>query len=185
MSVECTLKEWSNALKKAMHCTCNPYKFFTFSAKLLLAAGLLAYAYLLPLEAEAAKKYTPASLEEVMQVVKSHRGEVVILNVFASWCPPCVQEAKTLTQFYRKYPPESGIHLYGVSLDDDLNELEDFLADREINFPVYHCGQDFVDNFEIETIPTLIVFDREGTLADYHLGIASMKELTDIMDKYR
>ena len=172
-------------MKKATHYACNTYKLFTFSAKLLLLAGLLAYACLMPLEAKAAEKYTPATLEQVMQVVKSHRGEVVVLNVFASWCPPCVQEAKTLTQFYQKYPPKSGIHLYGISLDDDLKELENFLSERNINFPVYHCGQDFVDNFEIETIPTLLVFDREGVLADYHLGIASMKELTDIMDKYR
>lgn len=136
-------------------------------------------------DAQAKDKFEQATLKEVIQVVEKHKGEVVILNVFASWCPPCVQEAPTFVSFYKKYPPKTGVHLYGISLDDNPKELRKFITRRSINFPVYHCTQDFIDYFEIETIPTLLVFNREGNLVENLIGIASMNELTRIINKYK
>ena len=168
------------------HTSVSPLKspqIIAFLSKLSLA--LLLGLFLFAPELRAAEKFTPASMDEVAAIVDSHKGEVVVLNIFASWCPPCVQEASTFVQFYRQYPPSSGIHLYGISLDDNLDDLRKFINDYNTNFPVFHCGQDFVDYFEIQTIPTLIVFDREGSLVEYRIGIASLKELTDIMNKYK
>lgn len=172
-------------MKRTIFSTLKPAKYFAILPRLSVIAALFISICTFTPEVKAAEKFTPATLEEVMQVVESHKGEVVVLNIFASWCPPCVQEAHTFVQFYQKYPPQSGVHLYGISLDDDISELRGFISNRSINFPVYHCGQDFVDHFEIETIPTLIVFDREGNLVEYRIGIASMKELTEIMGKYK
>ena len=132
-----------------------------------------------------AQQYTTATIDEVLKVVEKHKGEVVLLNVFASWCPPCVQETKTFAQFYNKYPPKSGIYLIGVSLDEDVKELSRFISSKGISYPVYHCGQDFVDFFDVQTIPTLILFDREGKVAEYCIGIASMDELTKLVEKYK
>ncbi len=49
---------------------------------------------------------------------------------------------------------------------------------------MYLAGQDFVDFYEIQTIPTLILFDKEGNVAEYAIGIASIDELTKFIDKY-
>ena len=151
------------------------------SAAALILLALLMCAF----PAQAAEKYTPANMNEIESMVGRHKGDIILLNVFASWCPPCAQEAHNFVQFHRRYPQNSGVRLYGISLDEDTAELEAFLNKQNINFPVYHCGQDFVDYFEIESIPTLIVIDRAGSLVEYRIGIASLKELTDIVDKYK
>lgn len=139
------------------------------------------------LQAQSVKAEEPfkeANLAEIQKAVANHKGELVLLNIFASWCPPCVQEARTFAEFYKKYPPQKGIHLIGISLDDDKNELKKFIAERNVKYPVYLAGQDFVDFYEIQTIPTLILFDKEGNVAEYAIGIASIDELTKFIDKY-
>ena len=133
---------------------------------------------------KAAEPFTEANLAEIQKAVEKHKGELVLLNIFASWCPPCVQEARTFAEFYKKYPPQKGVHLIGISLDDDKNELKKFISERNVKYPVYLAGQDFVDFYEVQTIPTLILFDKEGNVAEYAIGIASIDELTKFIDKY-
>ncbi len=162
----------------------RPVKPATLLSKASAAAVLL-LALLFCAPVQAAEKYTPANMNEIESMVSRHKGDIILLNVFASWCPPCAQESHNFVQFHRRYPPNSGVRLYGISLDEDTAKLEAFLDKQNINFPVYHCGQDFVDYFEIESIPTLIVIDRTGSLVEYRIGIASLKELTDIVDKYK
>lgn len=163
----------------------KPARIVSLFFELILIAVLFMALICFTSNAQAQEKFKTATIDDVMAVVQSHKGEVVILNVFASWCPPCVQEAPTFVEFYKKYPPKSGVHLYGISVDDDEKVLLNFIDERSLNFPVFHCGQDFVDYFRIETIPTLLVFDREGNLVDNRIGIVPMNDLIAIMDEYK
>ncbi|MBQ4132470.1 MAG: TlpA family protein disulfide reductase [Desulfovibrionaceae bacterium] len=133
----------------------------------------------------AAEKFKTASIDDIGTLIESHEGEIVLLNIFASWCPPCAQEANNFVRFYHDNPPSSGVHLYGISLDDNKSDLSAFIDRKKLNFPVYNCGQDFVDFFEIQSIPTLIVIDRAGSLVEYRIGVASLKELNQIVEKYK
>ena len=165
------------------------YPIFSFkpiNALPLLPALLMLSLLLMPApQANAAEKFKPAGMDDIETLINSHHGDIVLLNVFASWCPPCAQEAKNFVQFYRSNPPSGGVHLYGISLDDNKAELKDFIDKKNLNFPIYLCGQDFVDFFEIQSIPTLIVIDRAGTLVEYRIGIASLNELNEIVAKYK
>ena len=157
----------------------------TLLSKISLFALLVFSMLTLPTHsAKAAEPFTEASVEEIMKVVAGHKGEIVILNVFASWCPPCVQEARTFAAFYKKFPPQKGVHLIGISLDDNKKDLSQFISDRNIKFPVFLAGQDFVDFYGVQSIPTLILFDKEGKVVEYVTGIASTDELTNFINKY-
>lgn len=64
------------------------------------------------------------------------RGKVVVLNFWASWCPPCIEETESLNQLQRKIAPRGGMVL-GISADTDPLAYEQFLKDHNVIFPTY------------------------------------------------
>lgn len=95
------------------------------------------------------------------------RGQVVIVDFWASWCPPCVDEAPELVALYRKYR-DQGLAVVGVSLDQDRRKMEAFAAKTGMDWPHYFDGGGWDTKlsrkFGISSIPTLWIFDREGRL---------------------
>ncbi|MDE3135711.1 MAG: TlpA family protein disulfide reductase, partial [Acidobacteriota bacterium] len=63
-------------------------------------------------------------------------GKIVVLNFWATWCPPCVDETPSLEHMYTKLKP-LGVTVLGVSVDDDASAYQKFLVDHGITFPTY------------------------------------------------
>src|SRR5438445_11096876 len=70
------------------------------------------------------------------QRLSDYRGKVVVLNFWASWCPPCLEEAPALNGLQRQIEPMGGTIL-GVSIDEDPQAYEQFLEDFGIVFPTW------------------------------------------------
>src|ERR1700681_449085 len=64
------------------------------------------------------------------------RGKVVVLNFWASWCPPCLEETQSLNTLQQQIASKGGVVL-GVSVDDDKDAYQKFLADNHVVFPTY------------------------------------------------
>jgi cytochrome c biogenesis protein CcmG/thiol:disulfide interchange protein DsbE len=98
------------------------------------------------------------------------RGKVVVLNFWASWCPPCVEEAPALNRLQRHIKPMGGTIL-GVSIDEDAAAYEKFLKDFGIVFPTWRDPnvQDNKSKIELgygtSLIPETYVIDRHGKIA--------------------
>jgi len=98
------------------------------------------------------------------------RGKVVVLNFWASWCPPCVEEAPALNRLQRHIEPMRGTIL-GVSIDEDPAAYEKFLKDFAIEFPTWRDPnvQDNKSKIELgygtSLIPETYVIDRHGKIA--------------------
>lgn len=93
------------------------------------------------------------------------RGKVVVVDFWATWCPPCMQEVPELVALHRRYH-ERGVEVVGISLDDNAAALKAGLARKGITWPQYFDGGGW-DNrisrkFGIASIPTMWVLDREG-----------------------
>jgi cytochrome c biogenesis protein CcmG, thiol:disulfide interchange protein DsbE len=98
------------------------------------------------------------------------RGKVVVLNFWASWCAPCVEEAPSMNRLQRHIEPLGGTIL-GVSLDGDPAAYEKFLKEFGVNFPTWRdpAVQDNKSKIELKygtsLIPETYVIDRHGKLA--------------------
>ena len=98
------------------------------------------------------------------------RGKVVILNFWASWCPPCLEETQSLNQLQTQVAAKGGVVL-GVSVDEDGAAYEKFLVDNHVIFPTYRdTTLKIAANYGTSMYPETYLIDREGRLARKIVG---------------
>jgi len=93
------------------------------------------------------------------------RGKVVVLNVFASWCTPCLAEAPVLEQIQRRIAPDNATVL-GITYLDNSSDSEQFVRQHHITYPVFRdVSGNFVRAFGTTGVPETFVIDRAGRIA--------------------
>ena len=97
--------------------------------------------------------------------LSSYRGKVVLLNLWATWCYPCVLEIPALERIYRKYGGED-FEIVAVSLDQmETEQLKQFLKGRNITFTILHDqSSKAMQLYYARAIPTSFLIDRNGTI---------------------
>jgi len=102
--------------------------------------------------------------------LSEHRGEVVMINFWATWCGPCRQEMPLLDNLYSKYQ-RVGFNLLGVNIDDDSRRAMEMIKDLGVNFPVlFDASKEVSKLYEVEAMPVTVLVDREGTVRYVHHG---------------
>jgi len=98
------------------------------------------------------------------------RGQVVLVNFWASWCGPCRQEMPQLDRLYQKYR-SSGFVLLGVNVDDDARKAGDVAAKLGVTFPVLLDTDKAVSKlYDLSTMPSTVIIDRDGKVRYLHRG---------------
>jgi len=103
------------------------------------------------------------------------RGKVVVLNFWASWCPPCVEEAPSLNRLQKYLEPRNGLVL-GVAADEDPFAFSKFLIDQGLNFPSYRDpgtkehSSPIALSYGTSMIPETYIIDRSGKIARKVIG---------------
>ena len=100
------------------------------------------------------------------------RGKVVLLNFWATWCPPCRAEMPELNALYRRYGNEKDFVVVGVDLQERPEEVASFARQNSITFPllVDHDGRVTGQGYRIRTLPASVIVDREGRIRDSWSG---------------
>jgi cytochrome c biogenesis protein CcmG/thiol:disulfide interchange protein DsbE len=108
--------------------------------------------------------------------LKEHRGNPVLLDFWATWCPPCRTAIPELVALQTKYR-DQGLIILGISLDDPqhINDryLEAFKEYFKINYTILRASEKVVEDYFKErelAIPTMFVIDREGRIVDVLVG---------------
>ena len=101
--------------------------------------------------------------------LSDYRGKVVIVDFWATWCPPCVLEIPHFVKFYNKYK-EKGLVILGVSLDTDLKRLENFVEDKKMEYPVLVNAQQVSVTYAVQAIPTAYIIDKDGKIREKFMG---------------
>jgi thiol-disulfide isomerase/thioredoxin len=98
------------------------------------------------------------------------RGQVVMINFWASWCGPCRQEMPLLEQMYQKYN-RLGFTLVGVNVDENSADAERLLTKVPVSFPVALDSKSEVSKlYKVQAMPSSIFVDRKGTVRYWHPG---------------
>lgn len=142
-------------------------KLFTGLALTVLAASSLASSGLTgkPAPDFALKSSTGTNLR-----LSEYRGDVVMINFWATWCGPCRQEMPLLDQLYSRYE-RVGFNLLGVNIDDDSNRAMDMIRELGVNFPVLFDARKEVSKlYAVDAMPVTVLVDREGNVRYVHQG---------------
>jgi peroxiredoxin len=120
----------------------------------------------------AAKDFTLKDLAMKKVSLNDFKGKVVLLNFFATWCPPCRMEIPELIKIYNKNK-EKGLVVLGVSLDSDgiPQGLTRFVRDMKIPYPVLLGNMELADNYQVSGVPTTIIINREGKTTNRFDGL--------------
>jgi cytochrome c biogenesis protein CcmG, thiol:disulfide interchange protein DsbE len=100
------------------------------------------------------------------------RGKVVLVNFWATWCPPCREETPWLVKLSQRFR-EQGLEVVGVAMDDDGEEpaIRRFLAQYRVPYPILRAGENSPLAQSIENLPTTLLIDRRGRVARTYVGL--------------
>jgi peroxiredoxin len=105
-----------------------------------------------------------------------YKGRPVLINFWATWCPPCKQEIPAFIELQDKYR-DQGFVVLGVSTDDPVDALKQFAAEYKMNYPVLQGTEELMDEYgPIWAIPVSIFVKRDGTICKKHMGPASKED---------
>ncbi|MCC5908796.1 MAG: TlpA family protein disulfide reductase [Balneolaceae bacterium] len=99
-------------------------------------------------------------------------GNVVFMNVWATWCPPCIAEMPSIQNLYNRVGSLENVSFLLVSLDEEFDRAIEFMERRNFDMPVYHFRSRAPGVYESTVIPTTYVISADGRLALEKRGLA-------------
>jgi thiol-disulfide isomerase/thioredoxin len=157
----------------------NPRPMVAAAAALVIALGL-ALMMAWPWDANAATAERGPSREALQQALARHplhtldkrtldagtlRGEVVVLNFWASWCTPCRRELPALNALHAELAPRGG-QVVAVSVDEELANVQRFAKVHALSLPIVADGPDgLAHELDLQHVPMTLVLDRDGAVA--------------------
>ncbi|MFB0528022.1 MAG: peroxiredoxin family protein, partial [bacterium] len=131
-----------------------------------------------------APDFTLPDLEGNSLTLSDFRGKVIILNFWATWCPPCRTEIPDFVQLYEKYKDE-GLLIIGVNLDGgDSRAVKQFSENYRINYPIVLGNVDVTQDYGgIRGIPTTFIIDKKGNIKEKYVGYQPRATFEDAVER--
>ncbi len=102
--------------------------------------------------------------------LSEYRGEVVLINFWASWCGPCRQEMPVLSELHDKYRA-LGFTVLGVNVEADSSKAKKLLEELPVSFPVVFDSDSVVSKqYDVVAMPSTVLVDRDGNMRYLHKG---------------
>lgn len=139
----------------------------------LLASALLAFAASAGELSGPAPDFTLKSRSGETVSLADLKGDVVMINFWATWCGPCRKEMPHLEALHQRYE-NLGFTLLGVNVEDDQKGVERFLKETPVSFAVlYDPANEVSALYDVVAMPSTIMVDREGNMRYIHHGYQS------------
>jgi thiol-disulfide isomerase/thioredoxin len=114
-------------------------------------------------------------------------GKVIFLNFWTTWCPPCRAEMPSLDKLYQTFKTDKNIVFIFADADGELAKASAFMQERKYELPVYRMESEIPDQIFKGTLPTTVIFDKEGRLSFHHQGMANYadQKIIDFLRKLK
>lgn len=123
-----------------------------------------------------APDFTLAQREGPNVRLSEQRGDIILLNFWASWCGPCRQELPAFEALFQQYA-DLGVNVLAVNLDDEPRKADVLLSDINVSFPVLFDSEGEVSaRYDVSAMPTTVIIDRDGNVRLVHKGYQSGDE---------
>jgi thiol-disulfide isomerase/thioredoxin len=114
--------------------------------------------------------FSLTDLNGVTRKMSDYAGRPVLINAWATWCPPCKAEMPALHEFYLKHKDE-GFELLAVNSGESRSAVQHFIGQTGFTFPVLlDTNKDVLDGLGVNGLPTSIFVGRDGTVKTIHIG---------------
>jgi len=141
-------------------------KFLIFTALISFFSPLLSAA----VDQGLAPDFTLKSNSGENLRLNEYRGQVVMLNFWASWCAPCQQEMPHLAELHTTYA-SMGFQLLGINVDENIDDAKKALRKLNVPFPVLFDQENSIaELYNVDAMPTTIIIDKDGNIRHLHRG---------------
>uniref|UniRef100_A0A7C3MH67 TlpA family protein disulfide reductase n=1 Tax=Dictyoglomus thermophilum TaxID=14 RepID=A0A7C3MH67_DICTH len=112
------------------------------------------------------------------------KGKVILLNFWATWCPPCRYEMPLLDKLYKEHK-NKGFEIVAVSLDSNPKNVNDYLKNNPVSFTILSDREGKAGyTYQIVAIPTSFLIDKNFIIRKIYLGIISEKDIKKELEKW-
>jgi thiol-disulfide isomerase/thioredoxin len=140
---------------------------------MLIFVRLLALVVMFSAGSASADSFTFTDIQGHEQRLQDYRGKWVLVNFWATWCPPCLEEMPDLIALHEAHK-NIDLVVIGVALDSTKESVVEFVAKKKVSYPIVFGNYELAEQVgEVEALPTSYLFDPAGKLVSYQQGMVT------------
>ncbi|SDL89745.1 Thiol-disulfide isomerase or thioredoxin [Pedobacter sp. ok626] len=157
---------------------------FVPSAKALMIRGLMEIGLFRPSVEIPKENATPEAAADLSGIsfkdasgrivdLGNLKGKVIFLNFWATWCPPCLAEMPSVNKLYEQFKDDKDVVFILVDADSDFAKSKKFMDEKDYKMPVFAVASNIPEQIFKGSLPTTVVFDKQGRISYNEVGAAN------------